>query len=96
MQPTADVSAIESEVRRELDSKYAARELAIKLGRPIVQDSSKAIRALHRNEPQVARDLMDEARTLIEEVHAGVEGHEDIARSGLFYDAEHCATPLIG
>ncbi len=82
-----DLSGIESEVRDELDSKYVARELAIKLGRPIIQSSSKAIRALHRGESDTARELMDATRGLIEELHVGLQGHDDLARSPLAYDA---------
>jgi translin len=82
-----DLAAIESEVRGELDAKFVARELAIELGRPIIQASSKAIRALHRGEADVARGFMDEARRLVSELDRGLEGHEDLARSPLAYDA---------
>ena len=82
-----DLAAIESEVRGELDAKFVARELAIELGRPIIQASSKAIRALHRGEADVARSFMDEARRLVSELDSGLEGHEDLARSPLAYDA---------
>lgn len=82
-----DLVAIESEVRGELDAKFVAREIAIELGRPIIQASSKAIRALHRGEADVARSFMDEARRLVSELDSGLEGHEDLARSPLAYDA---------
>jgi translin len=82
-----DLSAIESAVRAELDSKYAARELAIRLGRPIIQTSSKAIRALHRGESDAARELLDKARDLVVELHVGLQEHTDLARSALSYDA---------
>ena len=82
-----DLVAIESEVRGELDAKFVAREIAIELGRPIIQASSKAIRALHRGEADLARGFMDEARRLVSELDSGLEGHEDLARSPLAYDA---------
>ena len=82
-----DLVAIEAEVRGELDAKFVAREIAIELGRPIIQASSKAIRALHRGEADVARGFMDEARRLVSELDSGLEGHEDLARSPLAYDA---------
>jgi len=82
-----DLVAIEAEVRGELDAKFVAREIAIELGRPIIQASSKAIRALHRGEADVARGFMDEARRLVSELDCGLEGHDDLARSPLAYDA---------
>ena len=82
-----DLGAIESEVRAELDAKFVAREIAIELGRPIIQASSKAIRALHRGEADVARGFMDEARRLVAELESGLAGHDDLARSPLAYDA---------
>jgi translin len=82
-----DLAEVEEEVRAELDAKFVARELAIRLGRPIIQNSSKAIRALHRNEPEVARGFLDAARGLVDELHGGLEDHEDLASSPLAYDA---------
>ncbi|GMQ93597.1 MAG: haloacid dehalogenase [Acidimicrobiia bacterium] len=82
-----DLSSIESEVRNELDTKYAAREISLRNSRPIIRNSANAIRALHRGEPEVARKLMDEVKGLIAEAEAGLEGHWDIYHAGFFYDA---------
>lgn len=82
-----DLSAIESAVRDELDTKYAARELTLKNSRPIIRNSANAIRALHRGEREVARDLMDEVKELIAEAEASLGGHWDIYHAGFFYDA---------
>jgi len=82
-----DLSSIESGVRAELDTKYAARELSLKNSRPIIRNSANAIRALHRGEPVLARELMDEVKGLIAEAEAGLEGHWDIYHAGFFYDA---------
>lgn len=82
-----DLSAIESIVRDDLDTKYAARELALKNSRPIIRNSANAIRALHRGELGLARDLMDEVKGLIAEAEEGIAGHWDIYHAGFFYDA---------
>ncbi len=87
MTPPLDLSAIDSAVRAELDTKYAARELSLKNSRPIIRNSANAIRALHRGEPDLARELLDEVRGLIAEAEAGLEGHWDIYHAGFFYDA---------
>jgi translin len=82
-----DLSRIESDVRDELDTKYAARELSLRNSRPIIQKSANAIRALHRGETELARQLMDEVKGLIAEAEAGLSGHWDIYHAGFFYDA---------
>lgn len=82
-----DLSRIESDVRNELDTKYAARELTLRNSRPIIQKSANAIRALHRGETELARQLMDEVKGLIAEAEAGLDGHWDIYHAGFFYDA---------
>jgi translin len=87
MSSSVDLSGVEAEVRDELDTKYAARELSLKNSRPIIRNSANAIRALHRGESDLARDLMDEVKGLIAEAEAGLEGHWDIYHAGFFYDA---------
>ena len=82
-----DLASVEAEVRAELDAKYAARELAIRLARPIIQHSSKAIRALHRNDEALAREFLNKITTDLAELNKGLVGQDDIARSGLVYDA---------
>ena len=82
-----DLSLVESVVRDELETKYAARELALKNSRPIIRNSANAIRALHRGESELARGLMDEVKALIVEAEVGIAGHWDIYHAGFFYDA---------
>ncbi len=83
----ADLEALESAVRADLDAKFNARELALKNCRRIIQGSSKAIRALHRGERAVAEELLVEVRTLIAEAQAPLTDHQDIYHAGFFYDA---------
>jgi translin len=87
MPSSLDLTRVESDVRDELDTKYAARELALKNSRPIIRNSANAIRALHRGETGLARELMDEVKGLILEAEDGLEGHWDIYHAGFFYDA---------
>lgn len=82
-----DLSAVEEAVRADLDAKFAARELALKNCRRIIQGSSKAIRALHRGERSLAEELMVEVRDLIAEAEAPLSQHQDIYHAGFFYDA---------
>ena len=74
-------------VRAELDEKFAARELALKNCRKIIQASSKAIRALHRGDLAAADELLAQGRALIDEAEAPLAEHRDIYHAGFFYDA---------
>ena len=82
-----DLDALEASVRRELDDKMRARELALKNTRPIIQHSSKAIRALHRGEVDLAEELLGKIRDLISEIEGPLSEHTDIYHAGFFYDA---------
>ena len=82
-----DLAALEAAVRGELDAKFAAREKALKNCRRIIQGSSKAIRALHRGESDVARGLLDDVRALMVEIEPELSEHTDIYHAGFFYDA---------
>ena len=82
-----DLSALESEVRAELDAKFAAREVTLKNSRPIIRNSANAIRALHRGDVNAARELLVVVRELIDEAEGSIDGHWDIYHAGFFYDA---------
>ena len=82
-----DLNALEAAVRADLDAKFSARELALKNCRRIIQGLSKAIRALHRDEPDVADELLSEVRKLMAEAEAPLSDHQDIYHAGFFYDA---------
>ena len=82
-----DLSDLEEAVRSDLDAKFAARELALKNCRSIIQGSSKAIRALHRGKADVAAQLMGDVRALIAEAEEPLSSHQDIYHAGFFYDA---------
>jgi translin len=85
--PRPDLTAVEAEVRADLDEKNAAREFALKNCRLIIRTSANAIRALHRGERDRAEGLLAEARALIDEAEAPLADHQDIYHAGFFYDA---------
>lgn len=82
-----DLEALEASVRTELDGKMAAREAALRNTRPIIQHSSKAIRALHRDEVDAAAAHLAAIRDLIAEIEGPLAAHQDIYHAGFFYDA---------
>lgn len=87
MSDVLNLDKLEAEVRAELDAKFAARELALKNCRKIIQAASKAIRALHRGDVAAADQLLASGRALIDEAEAPLEDHRDIYHAGFFYDA---------
>lgn len=87
MSDRLDLGQIETQARDELDAKYAARELALKHSRPIIRNSANAIRSIHRGDPDTARELLGEVKSLIAEAEQSLVGHEDIYHAGFFYDA---------
>lgn len=87
MADSLDLDRLEAAVRDELDEKFAARELALKNCRKIIQSASKAIRALHRGDVAAADELIAEGRSLIDEAEAPLAEHRDIYHAGFFYDA---------
>ncbi|MFO7699286.1 MAG: haloacid dehalogenase [Acidimicrobiia bacterium] len=82
-----DLDRVEDEVRTELDAKNQAREVGLKLSRPIIRTSANAIRALHRNDAVTARSLLDDARAMVAEAEQALADHPDIYHAGFFYDA---------
>ena len=87
MADSLDLEDLEAAVRAELDEKFAARELALKNCRKIIQAASKAIRALHRGDVDAADALIADGRSLIDEAEAPLTEHRDIYHAGFFYDA---------
>jgi translin len=85
MQVLPELTQIEAEVRRELDALYERRETLIRLSRPIIQSSSKAIRALHREDEDEAQRLLRDTRALVIEASAAAEGSSTVLP--VFYDA---------
>jgi translin len=85
--PPLDLEELETAVRAELDEKHAARELALRNCRQIIQGSSKAIRAIHRGVVDAAAALIEEVKRLIAETEPPLEAHTDIYHAGFFYDA---------
>jgi translin len=82
-----DLDDLEHTIRGQLDSKFAARELAIVNCRNVIRASANAIRALHRGERVRADELMAEAKALIDEIEEPLRHHQDIYHAGFFYDA---------
>ena len=72
----------------EFRAKHERREQAIKVSREVVRTSANAIRAIHRNELDEARELIAAAGGLVRETQQTLEGHADLYYTGYTQDAQ--------
>jgi len=75
-------------VRDDFSSKNAAREKALPLCREAIRFSANAIRAVHRHEFDVARDLAGKAGAQLRVAKLSVLDHPDIYFAGFVHDAQ--------
>ena len=84
-------SRIDEIAARSLDefrAKHERREQAIRVSREVVRTSANAIRAIHRNELDEARELIAAAGALVCETQQTLEGHPDLYFTGYTQDAQ--------
>ncbi len=68
-------------------SKHAVRELGLKVSREVIQLSANAIRAVHRQEFDQARDLLRKAAARLDETAPIMKEAPDIYYAGFLADA---------
>jgi len=83
-----NLKKIAEDIRAELDAKNAAREQALTLSREIIRLSANSIRAVHRDEFDDARELMDQARAKVIESKKLLQNQLDIYYTGYVLDAQ--------
>ena len=74
-------------IRKHLEEKNKAREMALTLSREIIRLSANSIRAIHREEWQEARQLMDMAQQSVQRAGEVLQGHGDVFYAGFVQDA---------
>ncbi len=83
-----NLKKIAEDIRAELDAKNAAREQALTLSREIIRLSANSIRAVHRDEFDDARELMDQAQAKVIESKKLLQNQLDIYYTGYVLDAQ--------
>ena len=73
--------------RAMLESKHKARETTLAACRKTIQACAASIRAVHREQYEVAEELAAQAATHLAEAMAAVEDHADIRHAGFVHDA---------
>ena len=79
---------IAEDIRVELEAKNTAREQALKASREVIRMSANAIRAIHREEFDEARQLMVGSREKVRETTRMLKDQLDIYYAGYVQDAQ--------
>jgi translin len=84
----SNLDSISKRIRKELSNKDAARERMLPLCRDSIRYSSNAIRAVHRQEFELAAELMKTARSLLTEAEEAIKECSELASTGIIRDAQ--------
>jgi translin len=86
--PVEDLEAIAAEFRPKFAAEDEAREKALRSCRQVIRHSANAIRAVHRQEQDKAKGLLDSAYELLRELNHDLAGHGRLLHSGFVHDAQ--------
>jgi len=78
---------IAESIRKDFDAQTAARDAALAQTRQLTRHCAHAIRAIHRDEAEVAKVELDAARELAEALRAGLKDFPDLFAAGYTQDA---------
>ncbi|MBV6395399.1 MAG: hypothetical protein HFACDABA_00975 [Anaerolineales bacterium] len=81
------LETIADEIRREFDTRTAARDQALATARQLTRACSLAIRAAHRLEPDGMAGQLKEAHSLADALRDSLAAHPDLYFSGYTQDA---------
>ena len=82
-----DLDSIAERIRESFDIRTQIRDQALAQTRTLTRHCANAIRAIHRDENQLALEYLDQARQLVEELHSNLAGHPDLLYAGYTQDA---------
>ena len=85
---TDNLDSIADRLRAGFSAKDAAREKVLPLCRESIRYSGNAIRAVHRQELDKARALLQSARQLLNEAGQAINADNELGRTGFFRDAQ--------
>lgn len=75
-------------IRGRLDASHAAREAGLSACRSAIRASANAIRAAHRQEWDVARERVADARRFLDDARLALEAFPQVYHAGFIHDAE--------
>jgi len=85
---TDKLDSIADRIRESFSTKDAAREKVLPLCRESIRHCGNAIRAVHRQELDQAKALVQSARKLLNEADQTVTDDNELRRTGVFRDAQ--------
>jgi len=86
--PVEDLKIVAAELRPYFAAEDEAREKALRSCRQVIRYSADAIRAVHRQEHDKAKQLLDSARELLRELNYDLAGYGRLLHSGFIHDAQ--------
>ncbi|MFA5629122.1 MAG: haloacid dehalogenase [Dehalococcoidales bacterium] len=75
-------------IRKDFSEKDAAREKSLPLCREAIRYCSNAIRAIHRQEFDKAKEMLQTARALLTEAEAAINTCSELRNTGFLHDAQ--------
>jgi len=85
---TDNLDSIAEQIRQSFSAKDAAREKVLPLCRDVIRYCSNAIRAVHRQEFDQAKELLQSARNLLNQVEQTVADYSELRATGFIKDAQ--------
>jgi translin len=86
--PIEDLEIIAANLRPYFAAEDEAREKALRSCRQVIRYSADAIRAVHRQEHDKAKQLLDSAHELVRELNHDLARHGKLLHSGFIHDAQ--------
>ena len=83
-----DLDELTRSLHARFDAKTSARERAIPAARRSIRASANAIRAVHRLDQGLARELIERSRAALREGLEAVGAHPDVRFAGYLQDAQ--------
>ena len=85
---TDNLDSIADQIRLSLSAKDMAREKVLPLCREVIRHSSQTIRAVHRQEFDQAKQLLQSARSLLDQIEQAVTAYSELNNTGFIRDAQ--------
>ena len=85
---TDNLDSIADRIRKSFAAKDAAREKLLPLCRDSIRYSGNAIRAVHRQEFDQAKALLEKASALLAEADGIIKAGNELSYAGFFRDAQ--------
>jgi len=85
---TDNLDSIAEQIRLSFSAKDTAREKVLPLCREVIRHCSNAIRAVHRQEFDQAKGLLQSARNLLNEAEQAIADYSELSSTGFIRDAQ--------